>query len=71
MRQIMIGHTGVLMVTSTLMKVSFLLYFYSERYFLGEGYGLLEDDYVTIRHQWKIDQLQSIMPILSNHDDEI
>ena len=38
---------------------------------LGEGYGLLEDDYVTIRHQWKIDQLQSIMPILSTHEDEI
>jgi len=36
----------------------------------GEGYGLLEDDYVTIRHQWKIDQLQAIMPVLSNHDGD-
>jgi len=36
----------------------------------GEGYGLLEDDYETIRHEWKIQQLQSLMPILSNHTEE-
>jgi len=33
----------------------------------GEGYGLLEEDYETIRYPWKMDQLRSIMPILSDH----
>jgi len=33
----------------------------------GEGYGLLEEDYDTIRHQWKVDQLQALQPILSDH----
>jgi len=33
----------------------------------GEGYGLLEDDYETIRYPWKMEQLQSIIPILSDH----
>ena len=32
-----------------------------------ETFGLLEDDYITIRHPWLIEQLQSIMPVLSNH----
>ena len=32
--------------------------------------GLLKDDYVTIRHPWLIEQLHSIMPILSNHQEK-
>jgi len=35
----------------------------------SEGYGLLNEDYKTIRHQWKVEQLQSIMPILSDHEE--
>jgi len=31
----------------------------------NEGYGLFENDFSTIRHPWKIDQLQEIMPVLS------
>ena len=27
-----------------------------------ESFGLLLDDYKTIRHQWLVDQLKSIMP---------
>ena len=32
----------------------------------GEGFGILEDDFFTIRHDWKLQQLQEIIPILSN-----
>ena len=31
-----------------------------------EGYGIFEDDYETIRHPWKLAQLQALMPILSS-----
>ena len=30
-----------------------------------ETFGLLEADYVTVRHPWLIQQLQRIIPILS------
>ena len=30
-----------------------------------ESFGLLESDYVTVRHPWLVEQLQQIMPILS------
>ena len=30
-----------------------------------ESYGILEDDYVTIRNPWLVDQLKKLMPILS------
>ena len=36
---------------------------------VGEGYGILEHDYDTIRHPWKLEQLQSLMPILSDHTE--
>ena len=36
---------------------------------VGEGYGILEDDYDTIRHPWKLEQLQALMPILSDHTE--
>jgi len=29
-----------------------------------ETYGILKDDYVTVRHPWLVDQLQKIMPVL-------
>ena len=75
MRQIMTGDTGVLMDTNILAKVLLVklhLDYFNSTYmhFVGEGYGLLEDDYETIRHEWKIQQLQSLMPILSNHTEE-
>jgi len=35
----------------------------------NEGYGLLEMDYETIRHPWKVDQLQALQPILSDHSE--
>ena len=31
----------------------------------NEGYGIFENDFKTIRHPWKVQQLQEIMPILS------
>lgn len=31
----------------------------------SEGFGILEDDFYTIRHDWKLQQLQEIIPILS------
>ncbi|XP_023338666.1 uncharacterized protein LOC111709274 [Eurytemora carolleeae] len=31
-----------------------------------ESYGILESDYSTIRHPWKLEQLQSIIPILGD-----
>ena len=37
----------------------------------GEGYGLLEDDYKTIRHPWKVDQLQYLQNILSEHSENV
>ena len=30
-----------------------------------ESYGILEEDFFTVRHDWKLQQLQEIMPILS------
>jgi len=30
-----------------------------------ESYGILESDYVTVRHPWLVEQLQKIMPVLS------
>ena len=33
---------------------------------VGESFGILEDDFYTVRHAWKLEQLQQIMPILSN-----
>ena len=38
--------------------------------FVGEGYGILNEDHETIRHDWKLSQLQALMPILSNHTEE-
>jgi hypothetical protein len=29
----------------------------------------LESDYSTVRHQWKLDQLQALQPVLSDHTD--
>ena len=31
-----------------------------------ESYGVLADDFWTVRHDWKLEQLQQIMPILSH-----
>jgi hypothetical protein len=30
-----------------------------------EGFGILSDDFFTVRHDWKLEQLQEIMPILT------
>ena len=44
----------------------------TEIYFLStrnpgedEYFGILEEDFFTVRHDWKLRQLQEIMPILS------
>jgi len=36
----------------------------------NEGYGLLEMDYETIRPPWKVEQLQALQPILSDHSEK-
>ena len=30
-----------------------------------ETYGILQGDYVTVRHPWLVDQLKKVMPVLS------
>ena len=30
-----------------------------------ESFGILRNDYATVRHDWKLKQLQDIMPALS------
>ena len=35
-----------------------------------EGYGILMNDFATIRDSWRLEELQEIMPILSYHNDD-
>ena len=31
-----------------------------------EPYGILEQDFATVRHDWKLQELQAIMPVLKD-----
>ena len=56
--------------TRLLLELDNLFDYFTNIYIsVGEGYGILEDDYDTIRHPWKLEQLQSLMPILSDHTE--